>query len=130
MVVVPKPKQIKSEKALKSAVKYILNPQKTDEQVLTSGFHINNLNFGDVEMGYTRMLARKMVGRQNKQVLAQHLVQSFRYEDGLSAEEIHQIGREWIEQLTGGKHEYIIATHIDKGHIHNVRPDRVLSQVV
>ncbi|ETD03674.1 hypothetical protein N568_0112200 [Lactococcus garvieae TRF1] len=28
MVVVPKPKQIKSEKALKSAVKYILNPQK------------------------------------------------------------------------------------------------------
>lgn len=119
MVVVPKPKQIKSEKALKSAVKYILNPQKTDEQVLTSGFHINNLNFGDVEMGYTRMLARKMVGRQNKQVLAQHLVQSFRYEDGLSAEEIHQIGREWIEQLTGGKHEYIIATHIDKGHIHN-----------
>ncbi|WP_341485179.1 relaxase/mobilization nuclease domain-containing protein [Lactococcus formosensis] len=119
MVVVPFPKQIKSEKALKSAVKYILNPQKTEEQILTSGYHIGNLNYADVEMGYTRLLARKMVGRQNKQVLAHHLVQSFRPEDGLSAEEIHQIGKEWVEQLTGGKHEYIIATHIDKDHIHN-----------
>lgn len=119
MVVVPKPKQVKSEKALKSTVKYILNPEKTDEQVLTSGFHVSNLNLADVEMNYTRILARKMVGRQNKQVLAHHLVQSFRPEDGLSPEEIHQIGREWIEELTGGTHEFIIATHIDKNHIHN-----------
>lgn len=130
MVVVPKPKQIHSEKALKSAVKYILNPDKTDEQVLTSGYHISNIHCADVEMNYTRILARKMVGRQKKQVLAHHLVQSFRPEDGLSAEEIHQIGREWVEALTGGSHEYIIGTHVDKNHIHNVRPDRVLSQVV
>lgn len=119
MVVVPKPKQIRSEKALKSAVKYILDPDKTDEQVLTSGYHISNLNYADVEMNYTRILARKMIGRQNKQVLAHHLVQSFRPEDGLSAEEIHQIGREWVEELTGGSNEYIIGTHIDKNHIHN-----------
>ncbi|MEY8538208.1 relaxase/mobilization nuclease domain-containing protein [Lactococcus muris] len=119
MVVVPVPKQIKSEKALKSAVKYILNPKKTNEQILTSGYHISNLNYADIEMGYTRLLARKMVGRQNKQVLAHHLFQSFRPEDGLSPEEIHQIGKEWVEQLTGGKHEYIIATHVDKDHIHN-----------
>lgn len=119
MVVVPKPKQIRSEKALKSAVKYILNPDKTDEQVLTSGYHISNINYADVEMNYTRILARKMIGRQNKQVLAHHLVQSFRPEDGLSPEEIHQIGREWVEELTGGSNEYIIGTHIDKNHIHN-----------
>jgi Type IV secretory pathway, VirD2 components (relaxase) len=119
MVVVPKPKQIRSEKALKSSVKYILNPDKTDEQILTSGYHIENLNLADIEMNYTRILARKMIGRQNKQVLAHHLVQSFRPEDGLSAEKIHQLGREWVEELTGGKHEYIIATHIDKEHIHN-----------
>lgn len=119
MVVVPKPKQIKSEKYLHKSVQYILNPQKTNEQVLVGGYHINNLNFADVEMNYTKILARQMVGRQNKQVLAHHLVQSFRPEDGLSPEEIHQIGIEWIKQLTGGKHEYIIATHIDKEHIHN-----------
>ena len=115
----PKPKQIRSEKALKSAVKYILNPDKTDEQVLTSGYHISNLNYADVEMNYTRILARKMVGRQKKQVLAHHLVQSFRPDDHLTPEEIHQIGREWAKELTGGSHEFIIATHIDKDHIHN-----------
>jgi len=50
--------------------------------------------------------------------------------DNLSPEEVHEIGRKTALELTGGHHEFVIATHIDQGHLHNVRPDRVLSQVV
>ena len=115
----PKPKQIKSENALKNAVNYILNPMKTNEQVLTSGHVIHNLNAADIEMNYTRILSRKMIGRQKKGVLAHHLVQSFDPKETLSPEQLHEIGREWVESLIGKDHEYIIATHIDKGHVHN-----------
>ena len=36
--------QIKSESHFHNAVKYILNPDKTNEQVLTSGYQIQNIN--------------------------------------------------------------------------------------
>ncbi|AEJ25298.1 conserved hypothetical protein [Streptococcus equi subsp. zooepidemicus ATCC 35246] len=47
----------------------------------------------------------------------------------MSFEEAHQVGVELCEKILEGKYEYILATHIDKDHIHNVRPDRVLSKV-
>ena len=52
-------------------------------------------------------------------VVAHHIIQSFSPEDDLSPQEIHEIGRKTILELTGGQHEFVIATHMDKGHIHN-----------
>lgn len=52
-------------------------------------------------------------------VLAHHLIQSFSPDDNLTPEEIHEIGRKTVLELTGGNHQFIIATHMDKGHIHN-----------
>ena len=51
--------------------------------------------------------------------MAHHIIQSFSPEDDLSPQEIHEIGRKTILELTGGQHEFVIATHMDKGHIHN-----------
>lgn len=124
---------IKSENNLTRAIHYILNPDKTEEQVLTSGYKINNLNNADFEMNLTRFLARQVSGNSKAvkdEVFARHIIQSFAPEDKLTPEEIHEIGRQTVLELTGGNHEFVIATHIDKEHIHNVRPDRVLSQVV
>ena len=39
--------------------------------------------------------------------------------DNLSPEEVHEIGRKTALELTGGHHEFVIATHIDQGHLHN-----------
>ncbi len=51
-------------------------------------------------------------------ILAQHLIQSFAKGE-VDAATAHAIGRELADRFTGGKHEYIIATHLDRGHIHN-----------
>lgn len=119
MPTVPVPKQIKSEKQLNIAIKYILNPKKTQEQILTSGHLIQNLEFGDREMNWTRQLARKMNGQRKKEVFAHHLTQNFDPTDSLSPEEIHEIGRQFALQLTKGEHEFVIATHVDQKHVHN-----------
>ena len=50
--------------------------------------------------------------------LAHHLIQSF--EPGeVDYEKAHEIGRQLADAVTKGQHEYVLTTHIDKGHIHN-----------
>ena len=34
-------------------------------------------------------------------------------------EEAHRIGKELADKVLGGRYEYVLTTHIDKGHIHN-----------
>ena len=59
-----------------------------------------------------------------------HFVQSFSPDDHLTPEQVHEIGLKTMKEYLGNSAEFIIATHTDKPHLHNVRPDRVLSQVV
>lgn len=47
------------------------------------------------------------------------LIQSFNSSDGVSPQLAHQIGKEYAENYLEGKHQYIVATHIDSEHIHN-----------
>ena len=46
------------------------------------------------------------------------MIQSFVPEE-VSFEEAHQVGIELCEKILEGKYEYVLATHIDKDHIHN-----------
>lgn len=111
---------IKSEQNLQRAVQYIMNPKKTDELKLSSGHKINHLKNADFEMLLTRNFARDTsVSNRKSEVLARHIIQSFSPEDKLSPEEIHEIGRQTVLELTNGSHEFVIATHVDKDHIHN-----------
>ena len=34
-------------------------------------------------------------------------------------EEAHEIGMQLAKEILGGKYEFVLTTHIDKGHIHN-----------
>lgn len=52
-------------------------------------------------------------------VLAHHVIQSFDPSEKVNAEAAHRIGVEMAERITGGSHEYMIATHVDKDHVHN-----------
>ena len=36
-----------------------------------------------------------------------------------AAEEAHKIGMHLAKEILGGKYEFVLTTHIDKGHIHN-----------
>ena len=107
---ITKIKPIKS--TLKKALDYIQNPEKTDEKMLVSSFGCS-AETADIGFGFTLSQA---LDRGNN--LAHHLIQSF--EPGeVDYEKAHEIGRQLADAVTKGQHEYILTTHIDKGHIHN-----------
>ena len=97
---------------LNKALDYIQNPAKTDEKMLVSSFGCS-YETADIEFGFT--LSQALDKGNN---LAHHLIQSF--EPGeVDYREAHEIGRQLADAVTKGQHEYVLTTHIDKGHIHN-----------
>ena len=107
---VTKIKPIKS--TLSKALDYIQNPDKTDGKTLVSSFGCS-YETADIEFEYTLSQAR-----QKGNNLAFHLIQSF--EPGeVDCEKAHTIGKQLADAVTKGQHEYVLTTHIDKGHIHN-----------
>ena len=107
---VTKIKPIKS--TLSKALDYIQNPEKTDGKMLVSSFGCS-YETADIEFEYT--LSQALDKGSN---LAHHLIQSF--EPGeTTPEQAHEIGRQLADAVTKGQHEYVLTTHIDKGHIHN-----------
>ncbi|WP_247949962.1 helical hairpin domain-containing protein [Streptococcus constellatus] len=146
MVAIKPPKQIKTPSNLKIAMRYILNEAKTlvkdvketdtdfpliyhngEMQLkLVSGYGIEDVSVADEEMVMTKIAAAFKKGdddlkelNSGKQVLAHHLIQSFSPEDNLTPEQVHEIGRQTMMEFTGGDYEFVIATHVDKHHLHN-----------
>ena len=107
---VTKIKPIKS--TLKKALEYIQNPDKTDDKMLVSSFGCS-YETADIEFAFT--LSQALDKGNN---LVHHLIQSF--EPGeVSFEKAHEIGKQLADAVTKGQYEYVLTTHIDKGHVHN-----------
>ncbi|HFR3715263.1 TPA: SAG1250 family conjugative relaxase, partial [Streptococcus suis] len=113
-------------------IKYILNPDKTNNLKLVSDFgmcnyldfpsyeemvEMYNVNFTNNDKLYESRNDRQEKHQQN--IHAHHLIQSFSPEDNLTPEEINRIGYETMMELTGGRFRFIVATHTDKNHVHN-----------
>ena len=113
-------------------IKYILNPDKTDDLKLVSDFGMSNyldfpshaemvemynVNFTNNDKLYESRNDRQE--KHQKTIHAHHLIQSFSPEDNLTPEEINRIGYETMMELTGGRFKFIVATHTDKNHTHN-----------
>lgn len=105
---------------LKKALDYIMNPEKTDGSLLISGFKVTP-ETAYIEYRMTEELAKSVKGNYNKKNpnLAYHVIQSFPVTDNITPEEAHEIGKKLADEFLKGKHEYVLSTHIDKGHIHN-----------
>ena len=107
---VTKIKPVKS--TLSKALDYIENPDKTDGKMLVSSFGCS-YETADIEFEYT--LSQALQKGNN---LAFHLIQSF--EPGeVDYQKAHEIGKQLADAVTKGQHEYVLTTHIDKGHVHN-----------
>ena len=118
---VTKIKPIKS--TLSKALDYIQNPDKTDGKMLVSSFGCS-YETADIEFGFT--LAQAIDKGNN---LAHHLIQSF--EPGeVDYEKAHEIGKQLADAVTKGQHEYVLTTHIDKGHILDIVLDDFLIHAV
>lgn len=46
-------------------------------------------------------------------------MQSFKENEITDPYKAHEIGLKWAEKMFGDKYQYVLSTHIDKGHIHN-----------
>lgn len=107
---VTKIKPIKS--TLKKALDYICNPDKTNEKILISSYGCA-YETADIEFGFTLSQA---IDKGNN--LAHHLIQAFDPGE-VTPEQAHEIGRRLADEVTKGQYEYVLTTHIDKGHVHN-----------
>ena len=93
--------------------KYLFcNPDKLDGNLLVSSFGCA-AETGDLEFEWTR---RHSIAEGTH--LARHLLQAFAPGE-VSAGEAHEIGMQLAKEILGGKYEFVLTTHIDKGHIHN-----------
>ena len=99
------------------AIAYIIDPKKTDDELLVSSFGCAASESAAKEFEWTRNLAAQQ-GTQIPKVIARHLIQSFDVGE-VSPEVAHEIGKQFADEWLKGKYEYVIATHIDKGHCHN-----------
>ena len=99
------------------AIAYILDPQKTDDAFYVSSYGCATSDAAAKEFEWTRNLAVQQ-GMQMPKVLARHLIQSFDIGE-VTPEEAHAVGKQLADEWLKGKYEYVIATHIDKGHCHN-----------
>ena len=113
-------------------IKYILNPDKTKNLALVSDYGMRNfLDFPSydemVQMYHENFISNDTLynfrharlEEKQRKIHAHHIIQSFSPDDHLTPEQINRIGYEAAKELTGGRFRFIVATHVDKNHIHN-----------
>ena len=96
---------------LRQAIDYITNPSKTDEQLLTDYVRCDP-GYAAQQMMDTKRALGKTDGRQ-----CYHIIQSFK-PDEITQELAHEIAKQFAAEHLSG-YEAVIATHVDKAHIHS-----------
>lgn len=106
--------------SLTERIDYILNPAKTDGGKWVSA-HGCDPATAAAEMLLTRRQYLDAGGWElpnNKEVLAYHIRQAFKPGE-ITPEDANRIGCELAQRFTKGRHQFVVATHVDRGHIHN-----------
>ena len=106
--------------SLTERIDYILNPAKTD-----GGRWVTSCGCDPATAAAEMLLTRRQyldaggwVPGNDKEVLAYHIRQAFKPGE-IPPEDANRIGRELAERFTKGRYQFIVATHIDRGHVHN-----------
>ena len=97
---------------VEKAIAYIANPEKTDEKILVSSFACSE------QTAFLEFEKTRNKHHYSGKNLAYHCIQSFK-PDEVTPEQAHRIGIQTADELLKGKYEYVISTHVDRGHIHN-----------
>lgn len=106
------------QKCLKDRTDYAQNPEKTEGGELVSSYQCDpefvEEQFASSKREYLEITGRKIVG----DIIAYQIRQSFKPGE-ITPEEANKIGYETAMRWTKGQHAFIVATHVDKAHIHN-----------
>lgn len=97
---------------------YIMNPNKTDQGELIQTYACTPETLS-AEWLLSKRTYQQQTGRHHRSdVIAYQVRQSFKPGE-VSPEEANRIGYEFATRFLKGEHAFIVATHIDKHHIHN-----------
>jgi hypothetical protein len=101
---------------LSKALAYISNPDKTEDKLLISTYGCASETAAQ-EFEWTRRIAEQK-GMKPVRIIARHVIQSFDVGE-VTPELAHEIGKQFADEILGGKYEYVLTTHTDKNHVHN-----------
>lgn len=101
---------ISSKANIKRIIHYVTQDKKTNVNLISGKDCMAESCLE--EMLYTKNLYHKNSGRQYI-----HVIQSFDPKDNLSAEQVHNVGIKLANTFNG--FQVLVATHIDKNHLHN-----------
>ena len=103
---------------LKDRTDYAKNGEKTEDGKYVSSYKCNP-EFVDLEFAQSKKEYMKKTWRQPKgDVIAYQIRQSFKPGE-ITPEEANEVGYETGKRFTKGNHAFIVATHVDRAHIHN-----------
>ena len=97
---------------IEKSIDYICNPKKTDGQFY---IHSEHCVPQTAALTFQHHLNQARAGGNT---IGRHLIQSFAPGE-VSPETAHEIGKRLAGEILGGKYAYVMATHVDRGHIHN-----------
>ena len=113
------PEKNQTPSAQKGVLDYCMQPSKTldeDEQLA----YISGYNCIPELANESFLATQKIYGHEPDGVRFYHFVQSFKIGEDISPQEANEIGMELVKGFEKFKnHEAIVATHIDKDHLHN-----------
>lgn len=113
------PEKNQTPSAQKGVLDYCMQPSKTldeDEQLA----YISGYNCVPELANESFLATQKIYGHEPDGVRFYHFVQSFKIGEAISPQEANEIGMELVRGFQKFKsHEAIVATHIDKDHLHN-----------
>ena len=110
------PEKNQTPSAQKGVLDYCMQPSKTldeDEQLA----YISGYNCIPELANESFIATQKIYGHEPDGVRFYHFVQSFKIGEAISPQEANEIGMELAKIF--GNREVIVATHIDKDHLHN-----------
>ena len=98
---------------------YDQKPEKTRDSELVSSYMCSPETAAR-EFEESKLLYHQLTGRKQppkRDVIMYRIIQSFKPGE-LSPEEANRIAYELAMKFTGGQHQFVVATHVDKNHIH------------
>ena len=110
------PEKNQTPSAQKGVLDYCMQPSKTfdeDEQLA----YISGYNCIPEMANESFLATQKIFGHEPDGIRFYHFVQSFKIVEAISPQEANDIGMELAKIF--GNREVIVATHIDKDHLHN-----------
>ncbi len=111
---------------MKERIAYILNPEKTEDMFWCNSYNCMTnaedayLNRKFIYENFTHRKFNQPVPENGKaRVKLLHYVQSFSPDDNVDPALAHRIGLSLMRKAFGDNVQAVVATHVDKAHIHN-----------